>query len=90
MTKAQVVDRIVKDTGITKTAAKNAVRSLTTAITLALKKGQSVTFVGFGTFKTARRKARTARNPLTGATVKVPRRTAVRFVAGKALKHAVN
>jgi DNA-binding protein HU-beta len=55
-----------------------------------LKKGQPITFVGFGTFKTAQRKARMARNPQTGAAVKVPKRRVVRFTAGKALKGAVN
>nr|MBP7571580.1 HU family DNA-binding protein [Acidobacteriota bacterium] len=47
------------------------------------------TFVGFGTFKTAVRKARTGRNPQTGAEVKIPKRRVVRFTAGKALKNAV-
>jgi DNA-binding protein HU-beta len=48
-----------------------------------------VAFVGFGTFKTANRKARTARNPQTGAAIKVPKRRVPRFTAGKALKQAV-
>jgi len=55
-----------------------------------LKKGQAITFVGFGTFKTAQRKARTARNPQTGAAIKIPKRRVVRFSAGKALKTALN
>jgi DNA-binding protein HU-beta len=54
-----------------------------------LKKGESITFVGFGTFKTTQRKARTARNPQTGAPIKIPKRRVVRFSAGKALKDAV-
>ena len=64
--------------------------SVIDGITKALKKGDSVTFVGFGTFKTSNRKARTTRNPQTGAMIKIPKRKAVRFVAGKALKTAVN
>ena len=52
-------------------------------------KGDAITFVGFGTFKTAQRKARTARNPQTGAAIKIPKRRVVRFSAGKALKYAV-
>ncbi len=59
-------------------------------VTKSLKKGQPITFVGFGTFKTAQRKARTARNPQTGAAIKIPKRRVVRFTAGKALKTAVN
>ena len=58
-------------------------------ITKTLKKGQPITFVGFGTFKTAQRKARTARNPQTGAAIKIPKRRVVRFSAGTALKKAV-
>lgn len=90
MNKQQLIAKIVKDTGTTKRLATKTVGSLIAAITRALKKGESVTFVGFGTFKTAQRKARIARNPLTGASVKVPKRKAVRFTAGKALKSAVN
>jgi DNA-binding protein HU-beta len=90
MTKTDVIARIAKETGSTKTQAAKAVDTLLTAVTRALKKGDAVTFVGFGTFKTSQRKARTARNPQTGATLRIPRRKAVRFMAGKALKSAVN
>ena len=90
MTKTDLIARIARETGSTKTLAAKSVDILLTAITKALKKGDAVTFVGFGTFKTSQRKARTARNPQTGATLRVPRRKAVRFVAGKALKTAVN
>ena len=67
----------------------SVVDSLIDGITQSLKKGDSITFVGFGTFKTAQRKARTARNPQTGAAIKVPKRRVVRFSAGKALKEHV-
>jgi len=89
MNKAEIVDKIAKDTGLTKTSAAAAVESLIDGITKSLKKGNTVSFVGFGTFKTANRKARTARNPQTGAAIKIPRRRVPRFSAGKALKAAV-
>jgi DNA-binding protein HU-beta len=89
MNKQEVVAKVAKDTGITKTAAAGAVESIIDGITRALKKGNSVSFVGFGTFKISNRKARTARNPQTGAAIKIPKRRVPRFTAGKALKQAV-
>ena len=73
-----------------KTSAAAAVDSFIAGVTKSLKKGQPITFVGFGTFKTSQRKARMARNPQTGAAIKIPKRKVVRFTAGKALKSAVN
>lgn len=90
MNKQELIAKIAHDTGITKTAAAQAVDSFFEGVVKSLKKGQPITFVGFGTFKTAQRKARTARNPQTGAAIKVPKRRVVRFTAGKALKSAVN
>ncbi len=90
MNKQELITKVARDTGGSKNMAAQAVQSVIESITRALKKGDSVTFVGFGTFKTSNRKARTARNPQTGATIKIPKRKAVRFVAGKALKSAVN
>jgi DNA-binding protein HU-beta len=89
MNKQDIVAKIAQDTGITKTNAAAAVDSLIQGITKSLRKGDSVSFVGFGTFKTASRKARTARNPQTGAAIKIPKRRVPRFSAGKALKQAV-
>ena len=89
MNKQEVVAKIAKDAGLTKTSAAAAVDSLIDGITRALKKGDSVSFVGFGTFKTSNRKARTARNPQTGAPIKIPKRRVPKFAAGKALKQAV-
>jgi DNA-binding protein HU-beta len=89
MNKAEIVEKIAKDTGLTKVTAAAAVESLIDGITRSLKKGNSVSFVGFGTFKTASRKARTARNPQTGDAIKIPKRRVARFTAGKALKAAV-
>jgi DNA-binding protein HU-beta len=90
MNKQELIAKVARDIGDTKTNAARAIDSVIDGITKALKKGDSVTFVGFGTFKTSNRKARIARNPQTGAEIKIPKRKAVRFVAGKALKTAVN
>jgi DNA-binding protein HU-beta len=89
MNKQDIVAKIAADTGMSKSSAAAAVDSLIQGITRSLKKGDSVSFVGFGTFKTASRKARTARNPQTGAAIKIPKRRVPRFSAGKALKPAV-
>ena len=90
MNKQELIAKIAKDTGSSKASAAAAVESLIEGITKSLKKGDSITFVGFGTFKTSVRKARQGRNPLTGGAIKIPKRKAVRFSAGKALKKAVN
>ncbi|HSL21224.1 MAG TPA: HU family DNA-binding protein [Vicinamibacterales bacterium] len=90
MNRQDIINKIAEDAGITKAAATQAVDSFFDSLTKSLKKGQPITFVGFGTFKTANRKARTARNPQTGAAIKIPKRRVVRFTAGKALKSAVN
>jgi DNA-binding protein HU-beta len=87
--KQDLVSKIAKDVELSKTAAAAAVDSFIDGINKALKKGDSITFVGFGTFKTSMRKARTARNPQTGASIKVPKRRVARFTAGTALKKAV-
>ena len=89
MNKQELIAKVAKDINGTKSTAAQAVESVIEGITRALKKGDAVTFVGFGTFKTSNRKARTARNPQTGATIKIPKRRVVRFSAGKALKDAV-
>ena len=89
MNKRDIVEKIAQEAGITKTTAAAAVQSLIDAVTKSLKKGDPVSFVGFGTFKIANRKARTALNPQTGAAIKIPMRRVPRFSAGKALKQAV-
>lgn len=89
MNKQDIVSKIATETGMTRSSAAAAVQSLIDGITRSLKKGGSVSFVGFGTFKTSNRKARKARNPQTGATINIPRRRVPRFSAGKALKQAV-
>jgi len=89
MNKQELIAKIARDTGSSKMGAAAAVESLIDGITRSLKKGDAITFVGFGTFKTSQRKARTARNPQTGAPIKIPKRRVVRFTAGKSLKQAV-
>jgi nucleoid DNA-binding protein len=89
MNKQELIEKIAKDTGTTKVGAAAALESVLDGITKSLKKKEPITFVGFGTFKTAERKARVARNPQTGAEVKIPKRRVVRFTAGKALKATI-
>jgi len=80
---------VAEATGSSKKAAAEALNSVLTEITKALKTGKDVVLTGFGTFSVSKRKARTGRNPQTGETIKIPARKAVRFKAGKALKDAV-
>jgi DNA-binding protein HU-beta len=89
MNKRDLIAKIATDTGGTKSSAAAALESLLDGITRSLKKGNPITFVGFGTFKTTQRRARVARNPRTGVPIKIPKRRVVRFTAGKALKAAV-
>ncbi|HOZ53977.1 MAG TPA: HU family DNA-binding protein [Bacilli bacterium] len=90
MTKNDLVEAIAKKAGLTKADAARSLDAFTESVTKALKSGGKVALVGFGTFKTAKRAASTARNPKTGATVNVPARIAVSFKAGSKLKEAVN
>jgi DNA-binding protein HU-beta len=87
--KRDLVAQIALDTGATKITAAAAIDSLLATITRALKKGDAITVVGFGTFRTTQRRARVAKNPRTGDAIKIPRRRVVRFTAGKALRSAV-
>ena len=89
MNKHDLIATIAQDTGATKSSAAATVEAMLEAMKRALKKGDAVTFVGFGTFKTTQRRARVARNPRTGDAIKIPKRRVVRFTAGKTLKSAV-
>jgi DNA-binding protein HU-beta len=89
MNKQELIAKVVKDTGATKVLAGKVLESAMDTIGKALKKGDSITFVGFGTFKTSNRKARVARNPRTGEPIKIAKRRVPRFTAGKALKDLV-
>ena len=88
MNKADLVNEVAKVVN-TKKEAQAAVDCVFSTITNALKKGDAVTLVGFGTFKVAERKARKGRNPQTGAQIFIEARKVPRFVAGKALKDGV-
>jgi DNA-binding protein HU-beta len=90
LTKAQLIEKIAKDVQLTKAAAAMAIDSMTEGITKSLKKGEKTTLVGFGTFSTHKRKARTGRNPQTGETIKIKAKTVVRFKPGTDLEKAVN
>ena len=89
MTKAELVEAVAKSAGLTKAAAEKAVGAFITTVGSALKKGDRVTLVGFGSFEVASRKARTGRNPQTGAEIRIPAARVPKFRAGKALKDAV-
>lgn len=90
MNKADLIDRIASEAGITKTQAGAAVETLVSGVTGALKKGERVTLVGFGTFSVSQRKARNGRNPQTGSVIKIAARRVAKFAAGVELKKAVN
>ena len=90
MNKSELIDAISKSADISKASAGKALDGTLTAIKATLKKGQSVTVVGFGTFKVGKRAARTGRNPRTGAAIKIKAAKVPKFSAGKALKDAVN
>jgi DNA-binding protein HU-beta len=90
MTKTDLVDILARKTGITKTSAAEAIDVITQTIADALKKGDKVTLIGFGTFDVAHRAAREGVNPRTRQKIKIKASKAPRFKAGKALKDAVN
>lgn len=89
MTKAELIEKMASDADITKAAAGKALDSFIGAIFKTVKKGNKVALVGFGTFSVSKRKARTGRNPQTGATIKIAARKVPKFSAGKAFKDAV-
>ena len=89
MNKGDLINEVAKVVS-TKKEAQASVDCIFSAITKALKKKDTVTLVGFGTFKVDKRKARTGRNPRTGEAIKIKARNVPKFSAGKALKDAVN
>ena len=89
MNKNELIAKVAKETRLTRGEAGEAIEATLENIMKALRQGDDVRLVGFGTFTVTRRKAGEARNPQTGATVKVAKRHVVRFSAGKALKDAV-
>ena len=90
MNKAELIDAVAESADLSKAAASNAVDAVFDVITNALKAGDSVTVVGFGTFSVKQRAARSGRNPQTGATIQIGAKQVPKFTAGKALKDAVN
>ena len=89
MNKAQLVDAIAKDAKITKVDAAKVLDATTSSITKALKKGDRVALVGFGSFSIAKRAARTGRNPQTGKAIKIAAKKVAKFKAGAELAKAV-
>ncbi len=89
MRKAEFIDAVSEKSGLSKKDANEALNAILETITDALKEGKTVSFIGFGSFSTVERAAREARVPLTGKTVQIPARKAVKFKVGKSLKDAV-
>ena len=90
MNKNDLIAEVAETAGLTKADAMKAVDCVLDAVTNALKKGQEVRLVGFGTFSVASRAASEGRNPRTGEKIKIPASKRPKFSAGKALKDAVN
>ena len=90
MNKSELIDHIAQQADISKAAASRALEAAIDAITDTLKKGDSVSLVGFGTFVATEREARTGRNPRTGVAIKIAEAKVPKFRPGKALKDALN
>ena len=90
MNKTEIVAAMADSTGLSKKDAEKALKAFTDIVAKELKQGGKVQLVGFGTFQTSKRAARTGRNPQTGAEIKIKASTVPQFKAGKALKDAVN
>ncbi len=90
MNKGELVNAVAETAELSKTDATAAIDALIDVVTKALKQGDTVTLVGFGTFQVRKRAARQGRNPKTGETIKIPASQNPSFKAGKALKDAVN
>ncbi len=89
MTKADLVVQVAKKAGLTAKASKDAVNSVFSTMSDALKRGEKVVVTGFGTFVVRRRAARKGRNPQTGAEIQIPATKTPGFTAGKSLKRVV-
>jgi DNA-binding protein HU-beta len=88
--KSELIEAITAEADLSKAAAGRALDAVIGAVTNALKEGESVSLVGFGTFAVKARAARTGRNPQTGAAIQIAAANVPSFKAGKALKDAVN
>jgi DNA-binding protein HU-beta len=89
MTKEELIEKVASGTRLSKAEATKAINTTIGSITSALRKGQNVTLVGFGTFKVTKRKARKGRNPRTGEIITIKATKVPKFSAGKSLKEAV-
>jgi DNA-binding protein HU-beta len=89
MNRSDVIAKMATDAGISKAAAERALNALVDGIAGALRGGDKVSLVGFGTFSVSNRAARTGRNPRTGATIQIPASKVPRFKPGKGLKDAI-
>jgi DNA-binding protein HU-beta len=90
MNKSEMIEVAAKEAGISKAAAGKALDAMISAVVKAVAKGDTVTLVGFGTFKSSKRAARTGRNPQTGKEIKIAATTVPRFTAGAGFKAAVS
>lgn len=90
MNKAELIDAMANGAGISKADAKKALDAFIDTTTTALKKGDRVALVGFGSFAVSKRSARTGRNPQTGKEIKISAKNVVKFKAGADLGNAVN
>lgn len=90
MNKSELIERMASDADISKAAAERALESFTTSVQSTLKKGGTVTLVGFGSWSVIKRAARTGRNPKTGEAIKIKARKAPKFTPGKGFKDALN
>ncbi len=90
MTKADLINSIAEKSELSKADAEKALKAFTDAITDAMKAGEKVSLVGFGTFSVGDRAARQGQNPQTGAKINIPAAKVPKFKAGKALKDAIN
>ncbi len=89
LTKEDIVEAVAEAVDCSKKCASECLNTILGEITKALKGGKDVALTGFGTFSVSKRKARTGRNPQTGAVIKIPAKRVPRFKAGKSLKDAV-
>jgi len=90
MNKSELIDAVAKSADLSKASAGRAIDATVAAITAALKSGDTVTLVGFGTFKVSKRAAREGRNPRTGEAIKIKAAKVPKFRPGKGLKDALN
>ncbi len=90
MNKAELVNAVAKETGLSKSKSKMAINAIMKSITESLSNGERVTLVGFGTFNVVKRNARRGRNPKTGEAIKIPAKNITRFKIGSKLRETIN